>query len=1719
MGVEWQGQVGGPHAGFEKSFSAPDTQATSVWPDSRDGGTESAGQTTYLAASEGGQALLLPGGGFLFHADFAHEGADLVITGAEGGTVVIIDYFAGAGPGDLMTLDGHLLPGDLVQSLAGPAAPVQVAQLAALPDAPPEIGQVQEVEGSVTATGADGLTVELGIGSSVYQGDVLETSADGAVNILFLDGTTFALGGDAKMVLDQLIYDASANTGSSLMSVLTGTFIFITGEVAKTGPEAMQVRTPAGTIGIRGTKVGCNLDISDGVSICVLLPDADGTVGEFVFSNESGSQVVSNAFEAVIANAFNASLTVSQVLPSQLQAIFEGLPTSVLEAQAAPAVLGAGGTFFDFHTSQIGLLRGLLATGVLDDLILDSELVFGSNIDDDANSLAIAASLFIAEPTADGPGTLSIGNLSLVLQQSVELLGFSVTANGAPFALTVDGVPVDLVQNGNTVEGSLADGELIFRFVLDPDSGSITFFLTQPLDHQNPDATGAADTIEFSFEVEVTFIDGTSQTTLVQAIILDAGPTATTTSNAVDEASELGATVAGNLAIVPGNDGLQSIALDGLTATSGGSVIALTSGGEAVLAPVLVAANTFQGKTASGEVVYEIAFDPATGDYSFTLIAPLDHPDAGADTITLTFDVPVTDGDGDTVISTIVIQVADDVVIAQADDGGTVAEATVAPVEGNVTDNDDSGADGFGTVLQFVHDGVVYTPDADGVITIATALGGSFTFDFNTGAYSYVAPDSVDNSAGDPLETFTYTVADGDGDTSTATLTIAVSDANAPTAEPDVLAIDEAEGDGNALDPFNAFTPIVRLGNLTDNDDPGGDGFGTVRITGASYDVQGLGALTQAVDEDADSITFTGDGWTLEIDKLTGDYTFTQTGAIDHRALSGVAEFGYTIQDSDGTTSSASFTVTIADDGIAASDDDGGAIQEGSATTLSGSVFDNDDPGADGFGGVTQFAHNGQTYSLASTTAQPGFVSLVGTVITITTEQGGTLVFDFATGDYSYTAPVSVDNSSGDPVEAFVYTVADVDGDTAIATLRVTVTDANAPAAVPDTLLVNEAEGDPTDLGDGSAFTAIVRQGSLTDNDNPGADGFGAPKVTAASYDVQGLGALTQPVDEDADSITFTGSGWTLVIYKATGDYTFTQTGPIDHEALSGVAEFGYTIQDLDGQTSSTTLTITITDDGIVANDDDGGVVDEDAATSGNLLTNDDSGVDGFGVITEVVHGGVAYTAVDGVISFTTALGGTFSLDVASGEYTYTAPALDTISGDGTETFRYTVIDGDGDAAVATLTIDVDDRPEARDDQNAATEGGASVAGNVLGNDVIGDAPGRVTQISFTTTDAAAAAFYAGLGDADIVVTENAGVFTITVAVAAGGAKIFATLAGGELTINSDGSYTYAPPPSGALREDATETFTYTVVDSDGDSDTATLTITVDDVIEPAGAFLVTNTNAGLQDLRLIVTSNDANVEGSGTPTTAGGQAGTVPLGGGVVFEQTDSYAVIVKFESGSGTTNLTDLDLIFDLEAADLDDPDNVFLTLLDQGTIQLGDQGGSVDGVIWQIEFDAVLSDFVVSDAILYDIQSDPTLGDIVVFDTALSNTSFDLDFSLLPTARDPFVAAENALFGDIEVIDISGSNAEVNTLRLNAQDVIDVIDVTGDNELIIIGDDGILFLTDPENWQDDDLSTAEIDPIGSTTINGEIFDVYAFNVDGVSGTLSVDSDLTVQFETAMA
>jgi len=88
-------------------------------------------------------------------------------------------------------------------------------------------------------------------GDLIYRNDVIQTGADGAVNIAFADGTSFNVSKNAKMTVDNFVYDPKGNSNSALLSLTKGTFTFIAGNVAHTGD--MKVDTPIGTMGIRGT--------------------------------------------------------------------------------------------------------------------------------------------------------------------------------------------------------------------------------------------------------------------------------------------------------------------------------------------------------------------------------------------------------------------------------------------------------------------------------------------------------------------------------------------------------------------------------------------------------------------------------------------------------------------------------------------------------------------------------------------------------------------------------------------------------------------------------------------------------------------------------------------------------------------------------------------------------------------------------------------------------------------------------------------------------------------------------------------------------------------------------------------------------------------------------------------------------------------------------------------------------------------------------------------------------------------------------------------------------------------------------------------------------------------------------------------------------------------------------------------------------------------------
>ncbi|GAA0592431.1 hypothetical protein GCM10009099_32440 [Caenispirillum bisanense] len=214
------------------------------------------GSTTVIDAAGG--PVTVADTALLLHGQYARLGPDLLITGPDGDSVLITGYFTHAVFPDIAGPAGVRLDGSLAARLAGPQAPGQVAQatggaMTEIAQAADAIGTVTKVTGTVFAIRADGTRDQLASGDRVFQGDIIETAADGAIGITFVDNTEMSLGGDGRLVLDEMIYDPDSGSGQSSLSLVSGAFSFVSGQIAKSGPDAMQVKTPVATIGIRGT--------------------------------------------------------------------------------------------------------------------------------------------------------------------------------------------------------------------------------------------------------------------------------------------------------------------------------------------------------------------------------------------------------------------------------------------------------------------------------------------------------------------------------------------------------------------------------------------------------------------------------------------------------------------------------------------------------------------------------------------------------------------------------------------------------------------------------------------------------------------------------------------------------------------------------------------------------------------------------------------------------------------------------------------------------------------------------------------------------------------------------------------------------------------------------------------------------------------------------------------------------------------------------------------------------------------------------------------------------------------------------------------------------------------------------------------------------------------------------------------------------------------------
>src|SRR4029078_9176371 len=67
-------------------------------------------------------------------------------------------------------------------------------------------------------------------GDPVFQGDSIETGADGSLVLLFCDGTIFELSESAHLALDDFKYEPNDGSNLALFRIVRGAFSFINGD-------------------------------------------------------------------------------------------------------------------------------------------------------------------------------------------------------------------------------------------------------------------------------------------------------------------------------------------------------------------------------------------------------------------------------------------------------------------------------------------------------------------------------------------------------------------------------------------------------------------------------------------------------------------------------------------------------------------------------------------------------------------------------------------------------------------------------------------------------------------------------------------------------------------------------------------------------------------------------------------------------------------------------------------------------------------------------------------------------------------------------------------------------------------------------------------------------------------------------------------------------------------------------------------------------------------------------------------------------------------------------------------------------------------------------------------------------------------------------------------------------------------------------------------------
>ncbi|HDU8576803.1 TPA: retention module-containing protein [Vibrio diabolicus] len=1070
-------------------------------------------------------------------------------------------------------------------------------------------------------------------------------------------------------------------------------------------------------------------------------------------------------------------------------------------------------------------------------------------------------------------------------------------------------------SDGSFTYSATAEGDAIFTLQVNPD-GTYSFTLEGPIDH----AVGS-DSLTLDFAIVATDFDGDTSSLVLPVTITDDVPTindVVALNVDEDDLSSVGSDqsqptlVEGQFTTTQGSDSVVQYQLD----VNADPLNGLQSQGQTVsIAETQNADGSYTySATANGSAVFTLILN-TDGSYSFELQGPIDHA-ADSDSLTLDFSVIATDFDGDTSQIVLPVTIVDDkptiidvdAITVDEDDLATIGSDQTDPISIDGTFTTTQGSDRVvsyqldasatpvdGLTSQGVAVTLTETANGDGSFTYEATAGTEavFTLTVNTdGSYNFTLEGPIDHAVDSDELTLNFPIiaTDFDGDTTNATIPVTIVDDKPVITDVDAITVDEDDLASIGSDQSN---PISIDGNFTTTQ--GSDRVVSYQLDASATPVDGLTSqgvavtLTEIANADG-SFTYeaTAGGnpvFTLTVD-TDGSYNFTLEGPIDHAVDSDELTLNFPIiaTDFDGDTVTEIIPVTIVDDvptitavdalnvdeddlNVVGSDPGGDLFVKGAFTTTQGSdrvVSYQLDSTSDPVAGLTS---QGEAITLVETANGDGSFTYVATadgnpIFTLNVATDGTY-------DFTLQGPIDHAANSDSLTIDFPIIATDFDGDTATATIPVTITD-DAPVidnVVPLAVDEDDLSGIGSDQSD-----AVYVEGAFTTTQ--GSDRVVSYQLDSTADPVSGLTSQGEPVTlvetANADgSFTYVATAdgnpvFTMNV-NADGTYNFRLEGPVDHALNSDelVLNFPIIAMDFDGDTTTATIPVTITDDvpsidnvvPLTVDEDDlatiGSDQNDDAFMSGSFSTTEGSdsvvkyqldatadpvaGLTSHGepvVLAETANG-------DGSFTYTATADGNAVFELVlkpDGSYTFTllGPLDHAMNSDSLQIdFPIIATDFDGDTSTKILPVTiVDDQPSITNvDAISVDEDDLATIGSDQNESVSIDG-------HFVTMGSDHVVRYQLDASSNPIngLTSHGVVVTMTESANADGSFTYTATAGSEavftLTVNSDGSYNFTlegPIDHATGSDELTLNFPIIATDFDGDTTTETIPVTIVD--------------------------------------------------------------------------------------------------------------------------------------------------------------------------------------------------------------------------------------------------------------------------------------------------